>query len=531
MTETASTWMQRSRWAVVVGAIGLFLVLVGLFHVPGQGFSALLVLGDHEPWENLPELRDQDLFIQRYSPGYDAEHYVQLAMRPQVTDPALRVAVDNLPYRARRILLSWSAWIFGGGDPERIVNVYALQGVVAWLVLAGLLLRWLPPTNWGNVGRWSAVMFTFGLCTSVRTAVVDGPAVVMIAGAVALIETGRRWLGAVILGLAGLVRETAVLAAVALLPHDGQRRSWLVAAAQGLLVVAPLGAWVLYLTATLGTGEDVGTRNFSLPFGGYLWAWREAWRQLQLDLPWVGRSASLLVLIALTVQALFFALRPRWSNVWWRIGITYGALMAFLGWMVWEGQPGAAARVLLPMTLAFNLLVPRGRWWTAVLMAGNLAVIPSVLTLPNTIRDIHRIEGPRQWVQEAPERWRVWYDQFWYSTEASRFGGTRWRWASRSAGVVVYNPHDLPVRANVRFALASTEEREVTFSANGVVQWRGPVDRLVREGRADSLVLPPGYSRWVFATEGSAEPVTPTDLRPLAFNLRDFRIEVLGSVE
>jgi hypothetical protein len=48
---------------------------------------------------------------------------------------------------------------------------------------------------------------------------------------------------------------------------------------------------------------------------------------------------------------------------------------------VWGGEPGATPRVILPMTLAFNLTLLKGRafwpWW----LAGNLAVIPGVLAL------------------------------------------------------------------------------------------------------------------------------------------------------
>ena len=53
-------------------------------------------------------------------------------------------------------------------------------------------------------------------------------------------------------------------------------------------------------------------------------------------------------------------------------------MMLFLATPVWEGYPGAATRVLLPMTLAFNILVPRGVRWLPVLIAGNLTVAASV---------------------------------------------------------------------------------------------------------------------------------------------------------
>ena len=46
-----------------------------------------------------------------------------------------------------------------------------------------------------------------------------------------------------------------------------------------------------------------------------------------------------------------------------------------MGVIVWEGAPGAAARVMLPMTLAFNLLVIKRRDNVAWLLVGNLAAL------------------------------------------------------------------------------------------------------------------------------------------------------------
>jgi len=58
-------------------------------------------------------------------------------------------------------------------------------------------------------------------------------------------------------------------------------------------------------------------------------------------------------------------------------GASYAVLMIFLGDAVWESYPSAAARVLLPMTVAFNILVPRGKWWPILLVVGNLGVLAS----------------------------------------------------------------------------------------------------------------------------------------------------------
>jgi hypothetical protein len=48
---------------------------------------------------------------------------------------------------------------------------------------------------------------------------------------------------------------------------------------------------------------------------------------------------------------------------------------------VWGGYPGAVTRVLLPMTLAFNLLLPSGKAFWPVWTAGNLPVLAGIAEL------------------------------------------------------------------------------------------------------------------------------------------------------
>ena len=64
--------------------------------------------------------------------------------------------MDLAPFRARRILLSWTAYALGLGRPAWIIEVYAVQNVVCWLVLAWLLARWIPPTSGRGLALWTA---------------------------------------------------------------------------------------------------------------------------------------------------------------------------------------------------------------------------------------------------------------------------------------------------------------------------------------------------------------------------------------
>ena len=123
-------------------------------------------------------------FTYERSAGYDGAYYVQLAMHPTLDNPELEKSIDNLPYRARRMLFCWAAWLLGLGQPAWIIQAHALLNVLCWLGLAILLLHWFPPASAGDVLRWFGVMFSHGVCMSVRHSLVDAPSLLLLALAV-----------------------------------------------------------------------------------------------------------------------------------------------------------------------------------------------------------------------------------------------------------------------------------------------------------------------------------------------------------
>jgi hypothetical protein len=48
---------------------------------------------------------------------------------------------------------------------------------------------------------------------------------------------------------------------------------------------------------------------------------------------------------------------------------------------MWDGYPGAFVRVLLPTTVAFNVLLPASRWSGPLFVLGNLPVISGLALL------------------------------------------------------------------------------------------------------------------------------------------------------
>jgi len=515
-------WPCRAAYLFVVLA---FLGVFAQFYIPGEGFTYLVSFGDKHLEKYLPELRATNFHLEHDSYGYDAQYYAQIAMHPRF-DATLRQAVDNLPYRGRRILFCVTAYALGLFDPLRALQAYALQNLFGWLLLAAVLLRWFPANSWQNFFRWAATLFTFGLAFSVRGSLVDGPSLALIAVGMALLEAGRPWWSAVVLGLAGLGKETNILAGAAHAPADLRDvRGWRRALGRLVVIAAPLAGWLVWLHFRLGTAGDAGARNFLWPFGGYLHKWQEVLPQV---LHHRYQFAGALVMVALTAQWLFFACRPRWGDPWWRLGASYAALMVVLGDAVWEGYPGAAARVLLPMTLAFNVAVPRTKRWLVVLILGNLVVLPSNDILKSPPIEAREITGPRMLVVDPATDARVeanFSDDAWYRAERSYFD--YWQWARGTASITIHNPHPFALTADISFQLKSRDGRELVVRVGDRERWRGPTDA-EPQVNLRSVTLAPGDTPLTFETDRPGAPASASDTRLLAFRICQFCVKVTG---
>jgi hypothetical protein len=375
---------RRHVWrALALALCALLLASVARFYHPAFGFSALLIIPqghDHE----LPAL--QQIPHYEYPPqiAYDGALYVQLAMEPLLRDPAIDRALDAPAYRARRILFCWTAYALGLGKPAWILQAFALQNVLSWLMLAWLITRWFPLSDARFFALWVGSMFSHGLLMSVRMSLLDGPSLLLIACAVLAAERGHRWVSAAVLGIAGLGRETNLLGAVAL-PWPSGWRGWAKTAAAGLLVVLPLVVWQDYIWSIYrGTSTSAGADQLTVPLAAYAQKWRVTFGQLFTHGVLSPAGYTVLALIALTVQVLFLVWTRAWRDSWWRLALAFGLLILTAHWVVWEGYPGAVTRVALPLKLGFNVLLARHppRFFWAWLVAGNLDLVAAHHSLP-----------------------------------------------------------------------------------------------------------------------------------------------------
>jgi len=513
---TANTRLWTLRGSAVL-AVALLLTLIAQYWHPVFGLTALIQLDAPNDDLKISAFRAHPVYVHRDTGGYDGLYYAQIAYDPTLRSTELPRAMDNFSYRARRILPPAVAWIFSAGQPAAIVHVYSFLNVATWLLFAALLWRLLGITDVRGWLAWSGVLFSAGALSSVRLALTDLPMLALLTLAVIAAERARPRTAIAWLASAALARETALLGASGLITSP-----WISVKnlRTGAFVLAPLFAWLAYIRWRLGPA-DSGWANFTLPLAGYAEKFANTLKDLiYLDdtlLAWT----TFLAVVGLTAQALFIAVSWRqYSDAWWRIGAAYAALMAMIGTAVWEGYPGACTRVLLPLTLAFNILAHRTRAALAWLILGNLGVGAGFLVLRDFPVNTHelfagRIGGASTVIQ---------IDSGWFGAEHAR--KHVWSWSSGQSQLALHTWADAPVNAQLNFGLRSLTPRTVILrSAEGEL-WRGQVSEKITRFSVP-IRLTPGDTRLEFSTDSPAIRESPNaDARDLAFALYDPRLSV-----
>jgi hypothetical protein len=385
-TETPA-WMRAHVWPrrvllLYVAALWLFVTSIAALYDPEHGMTILIRFGGDLEEPVLPSVRAIPRYVVEDSFGYDGQFYAQMAVDPFLRDPALGEALDSPAYRARRILFSWTAYLLGLGQASWVVQAYAIQYVVYWLLLAWVLCRWFPPTNLRNLGRWFGCMFGHGAIISVVAALPDGPSMLLLALSVVAIEAGHVRRSAGLIGIAGLAKDVNLFwSPMLLVPGSLKRTGWRGLWVWGLLVTGPLFLWMLYVAGQFDMVGIGGGRNFAAPLASYFENWGVTLAALR-DEGWESYARfSLCVMIGLTIQTAVLLIVRDWRSPWWRAGMGSVLLMVVLGPAVWEGLPGAVTRVLLPMTFAFNVVLPGNRWFWPLWVLGNLSIIPALEVL------------------------------------------------------------------------------------------------------------------------------------------------------
>jgi len=368
-----------SRYAYWIASC-LFLVLIASKFSPQTGFTSLIRFG--ETWESRRSNALDGLPVATVpdSSGYDGQFYAQVALDPLLHDPETSAALDVPAYRARRILVPAAAAITGMGYPWATLQIYALLNAACWLVLAWLIRRTISGDDWTTFARWTGCMFGMGALESVRQSLVDLPAVLLLTLAILAPDRTRSDRSTVWLALANLAKESSLLGSFAL-RLESLRWPFLTRkqALSLILATAPLLAWTIYVGSRLpSTTGTSGIGNFTWPLLGIALQIKTCLSEIALG-NWDGRfTMGLLAIIGLVTQALVLGLTPNMNSSWWRVGMAYALLLPFLSPWVWSGY-WAASRALLPMTIAFNLLLPGNtRAFWPLWIIGNATLLHAI---------------------------------------------------------------------------------------------------------------------------------------------------------
>jgi len=381
MMTPKKAWLYRG---VAIGLVVVFLAAIARFYHPGTGFTALIAFppeGDFESeaLKRVPHYQHPD-----YA-SYDGQFYAQRALDPLFRDPTTERGMDLAPYRARRILFSWTAYALGIGRPFWILQAYALQNVGCWLAVAALLTRWLRPVTGRGLALWIACLFSHGLLWSVRFALLDGPSLLLTMIAVVAVEAGHPLWSSGIVGLNALGRETNVIAVLAQ-PIPRALREWCRLPLVLAFAVIPTLIWLDFLRAIYRSTTLAGTNTLVLPGTGIVESWRAALLAMTPGADGLRDAMPACMLLAISVQAAFVFLKRReYSKSWWRVAFGFALMFLLLDRSIVDPHNGGLTRVMLPLTFGFNILLAREprptRFWSWF-VAGNIHLLAAYYVLP-----------------------------------------------------------------------------------------------------------------------------------------------------
>jgi hypothetical protein len=385
-----------TNWKLKPGATRtriLFFLFVAFFpaaillkgYVPGGGFTRLIHFDRDYPHRLLPEVQalPDECKVEN---GYDGQFYAQIALVPDLNKDVLDQVIDTPSYRSRRIGMPALANLLSFGNEMWVLYAYAVLPFVFWLMLAFYLFRSPMISSWQGSFVCMAILCSSGTLISMARALPDLPALVLTYWA-ALGASGGI-MGVFLLALAILFKETSLLSIPAIFSISGLTHfsSFMKILIKGLMAVLPFAFWWMYVYSIFGWGQSIGTGNFSIPGAElYLAVVRNMIFLINLD-QWLPLEAipHSFALVSLILQAIYLITRINVKSPFWCMGIGFAILLPFLGRAVLE-DVHAYTRVMLPLTLAFNVLLAENRtqmsarsfvfWFTA----GNIGLTGAVI--------------------------------------------------------------------------------------------------------------------------------------------------------
>jgi hypothetical protein len=525
---------------ILLGVAAFFLIFSAYQrnYSPAFGITKLLQVG----WE----FNDRGLAIYRTTPkyidpasqwGFDGQFYAELALDPLLRDPQMATALDNPPYRARRILLPWLAWVGGLGRPFWILNVYTALNLIFWIGYAFLLGRLFRPYGWRGLAGWASLLMTCGIIESMQGSLADFPGFVLMTAGLMLEGVS----GAGVLALAALAREPNIIGLLGLWDY---RSPWLTTAKRNILLALiaglPCALWFVYVTMRFPPVDNtLAGGNFSWPLVGIMAKLGEIsvqaisgeiiWREWYTEFYTNYALHALLTIVATLTQCIYLLTHREWNNRIWRVGVIFVPYFLCINYFAWE-EHFTVTRHALAITLAFNLMLalrPR-RSWLIWFLLGNCFVPYGVYQFG--LRDLviikavssteYRSVGPAVAVRAV----ELQLARGWGDAEQTR--QHKWRWATaQHATMIITNSGEQPLEVRLAFMARSLAPRNFKISVGGRSLWASNWLRRPRQIMTAPFLALPGDTTIELDTTG--EPTSPGfehDQRRLTFLVEDLQV-------
>jgi hypothetical protein len=514
------------HFAFVAGlAFALIVWVYARVWSPATGITRFITIGREFNGRSVAAYRTAPKYMDSFPGnrfGFDGQHYAEMALDPLLRDPQSRMAVDNPPYRARRILLPWLAWLGGLGRPSWVLNVYAALNPLFWLGFVVMMARLFRPFGWRGLAGFAAMLLTCGIIESMKGSLTDFPAWVLMTLAVMVGGTS----GAGVLALAVLTREVSVLGAVGLFEF---RPPWLAAAKRnvllGTIIAGPFVLWYAYFTWRLwplvaaAGGDNMGWPLAAIgqklgEFVGAVQRGEIAWLQFYKSYP----LHAFLTIVATLTQCVYVLTHRRWENRLWRVAAAFVPLFLCIGYPQWESH-FTVTRQALPITLGFNLLLAMrpSRRWLLWFLLGNCFVPYGLYLFATYGRETPQVA--EFYVAGVPDVGGrlVRVGEGWAAPERNRHN--IWRWATRSpARLVLTNPGSRPLAAGIAFNALSFQSRDLSVVVGGKTVWSGHLDgKNTLQVQTARFALPPGEITVTIETPQPPAVYANDDPRSLTF--------------
>jgi len=275
----------------------LYVLFVGLdMHIFGHTFLYYVHIGPRFV-----------LHIPGAAPGYDGQFYYQIAHDPLHAAQFL----DRPAYRYQRIVYPMLVWALTLGQASFIPFILWLVNFLAIVFGTELVARMLIQQK---LSPWYSLAFGlyFGQATALIFDTTEPFTYFLVCLGLFLMMRKRPTVAALVMGLAVLSRETAILFPVGYLLVSLYQRRWRDALRLLLLSIAPAAAWYILVAALFHVnGIPTGPAFELIPFQGLFYFSNNPYRlQILIISMLIPTVLSLFLLVKEAVQ-------HRWQNVSW----------------------------------------------------------------------------------------------------------------------------------------------------------------------------------------------------------------------